>query len=201
MNQPLTPTLLIGNNTATEPRKELEDSGLFEIIPASIGKFVSGEPFTELHKGGEVVYAQNLARLKGARVYVLQSTSEPVADSFQHLLLMAHTLKYYGAADVTAICPFAAGLRQDRAFKDRFTSVAAVLFAQQMKAAGIDGDRWAKCARGARAIAAGHAGDHRRVHAGADGRGDDGFDAGGGTGGGGYRAAGGWVVGLVDQGG
>jgi len=139
MNKPLKPILLVGNNTAPETRKALEDSGLFDIIPASIGKFVSGEPFTELHKGGEAVFAQNLARLKDARVYVLQSTSEPVADSFQHLLLMAHTLKYYGAADVTAICPFAAGMRQDRAFKDRFTSVAAVLFAQQMKAAGIDG--------------------------------------------------------------
>lgn len=139
MNKPLKPLLLVGNNTAPETRKALEESGLFDIITASIGKFVSGEPFAELHKGEEKTYGENLARLKGSKVYVLQSTSEPVADSFQHLLLMAHTLKYFGAGDVTAICPFAAGLRQDRAFKDRFTSVAAVLFAQQMKAAGIDG--------------------------------------------------------------
>ena len=52
--------------------------------------------------------------------------------------MMAHSLKRYGAKEVTAVLPFAAFARQDREFKNRFTSVAAEFFPRQLKAAGVD---------------------------------------------------------------
>ncbi|MBI1215986.1 MAG: ribose-phosphate diphosphokinase [Alphaproteobacteria bacterium] len=132
------PILLIGNSISPETLNGLTADDRFEVITASIGKFGSGEPFAELMRGQEDAFAENLEKLKGRKVYILQSTAEPVADNTQHLLLMAHTLKQYGAGEVTAIMPFAAFMRQDRAFENRFTSIAADLFAHQLKSAGVD---------------------------------------------------------------
>ncbi|HYD19497.1 MAG TPA: ribose-phosphate diphosphokinase [Patescibacteria group bacterium] len=132
------PILLIGNSVSRETAEALRQDGRFDIITASIGKFDSDEPFVELMRGQEPDFEKNLAKLQGAKVYVLQSTGGPVSDNAQHLMLMANTLKEYGAAEVTAIVPFAAFMRQDRKFKNRFTSLAAGLFAKQLKAAGID---------------------------------------------------------------
>lgn len=138
MNKQLKPILLFGNSFSPDTAEALKASGLFDVIFASIGKFGSDEPFAELLQGEEARYDENLARLKGSTVYILQSTARPVSDNFQHLLLLADTAKLYGAAEVVALEPFAAGMRQDRPFKNRFTSVAAGLDAKQHQAGGID---------------------------------------------------------------
>lgn len=138
MNKDLKPILLLGPAVSPETAAILKADARFEVMTASIGTFDSGEPFVELYRGGEADFETNAARLKGAEVYIVQSTGEPVGDNSQHLLLMAHTLKYYGAKQVTALLPFAAFMRQDRSFKNRFTSVAADMFAKQLKTAGVD---------------------------------------------------------------
>jgi ribose-phosphate pyrophosphokinase len=132
------PILLIGNSISPETVRDLTQDGAFDIITASIGKFSSGEPFVELMRGQEEHFDENLGKLKGRQVFILQSTAEPVGDNAQHLLLMAHTLKQYGAGEITAIMPFAAYMRQDRPFENRFTSIAADLFARQLRSAGVD---------------------------------------------------------------
>lgn len=143
MNKPLKPLMLIGPNVSPETADAMRKDGRFEIITASIGKFPSGGLFVELFRDGAKLepekFPEHSALLKGAPVYVLQSTSEANNDHLQHLMLMGHTLKWYGAQRVTAIVPFLANLRQDRSLKDRFTSVAADLNARQMQASGIDG--------------------------------------------------------------
>lgn len=110
----------------------------FENIPASVGTFQSGETFSELFYGDNDNFEKNAARIKGAHVYVVQSTAAPVGDNVQHLLHMIHTLKFYGAEKVTAVLPFSAYARQDRAFGQRFTSVGADMLPKQLKAAGAD---------------------------------------------------------------
>ncbi len=139
MNKPLKPLLLLGNSIAPETAKEMVDSGRFDLLKgASIGKFGSDEPFVELMKGEEANFAANAERLKGSTVYLLQSTAAPVSDNCFHLMLMAHTAKRYGADKVVAVVPFAAFMRQDRPFKNRFTSVAADMWANVLKTAGVD---------------------------------------------------------------
>lgn len=110
----------------------------FERVTASVGSFQSGETYSELFYGDNDNFEKNADRIKGAHVYVVQSTAAPVGDNVQHLLHMVHTLKYYGAAKVTAVLPFAAYARQDRAFGQRFTSVGADMLPKQLKAAGAD---------------------------------------------------------------
>lgn len=133
------PLLLVGNGVSQSCVDDLCARGDFELLPATFGTFNSDEPFVELMRGQEKRHAANIDALQGRKVYVLQSTAAPVSRNVQHLLQAVHTLKHYGAAEVTAIMPFAAFMRQDRAFKERFTSIAADLFARQLKAAGADG--------------------------------------------------------------
>ncbi|MBI3440684.1 MAG: ribose-phosphate pyrophosphokinase-like domain-containing protein, partial [Proteobacteria bacterium] len=137
-NLPAKPLLVIGDNVSSEMAACLKQDPAFDIASASIGKFQSDEAFTELFYGEKADFDFNTERIKGSKAFVVQSTAEPVSDSLQHLLEMVHTLKYNGATEVTAVIPFVAFSRQDRAFDSRFTSVAADLFAKQLKAAGAD---------------------------------------------------------------
>lgn len=130
--------LVLGDSVSPETADYLRKNAYFDTAGASIGKFQSGEPFTEIFYGDEAHFAANAEKIKGAKVVVVQSTGEPVGDHVAHLLEMIHTLKAYGAAEVTAVVPFAAFSRQDRAFEGRFTSIAADLFARELKAAGAD---------------------------------------------------------------
>jgi ribose-phosphate pyrophosphokinase len=133
------PLLVLGNSVSEETADFLKTAGTFSSASASIGKFPSGEPFAEIFYGDKKNFAANAERIKGAECFVVQSTGEPVADNIQHLLLMIHTLKFYGAKKVTAIVPFLALSREDRAFPESFWSVGADLMAKQLKTAGADG--------------------------------------------------------------
>lgn len=137
-NVPKKPLLLIGNSASPESVETLKGSGYFDVVPASIGKFQSGEHYVEMFYGEQDKFAINAEKIKGAKAVVVQSTAGNVGDNIQYLLAMIHTLKYYGAAEVTAVLPFSAYARQDRAFENRFCSVSAELLPLQLKAAGVD---------------------------------------------------------------
>lgn len=138
MNKEQKPILLIGPQITPETADAFRKDGRFDVITASIGKFPSGGLFVELFRGEEKLHDGNLERLRGAKAYILQSAPESDPAAFQHLLTMAHTLKWYGVSKVTSVNPFLPNMRQDRSLKDRFTSVAADLTAKQMAASGID---------------------------------------------------------------
>lgn len=130
--------ILIGNSVSNNLKTALFAETSASELPASIGHFDSGEPFVELFHGDSEHFAEHARFLKGKHVHVVQSNGPPVADNTEHLLFMVHTLKRYGVKEVTVMLPFAAFARQDREFEGRFVSVAADLFAKQLKAAGAD---------------------------------------------------------------
>ncbi|MDD9900243.1 MAG: ribose-phosphate diphosphokinase [Alphaproteobacteria bacterium] len=132
------PLLFLGNSVSAETAATLKKDSRFDSVGGSIGKFQSGEHYAELFYGDTAHQKENADRIKGAKAVVVQSTAEPVGDNVSYLLGMIHTLKWHGAKDVTAVIPFAAYARQDRAFDNRLTSVEVDLFAKQLKAAGAD---------------------------------------------------------------
>lgn len=132
------PMVMVGPRMGREVGGYFKQNPDYDFIPASVGFFQSGESFSELYYGDEASFEKNAKRLKEARVFVVQSNAPPVGDNTQHLLQMIHTLKAYGAAEVTAVLPFAAYARQDRAFAGRFASISADLLPKQLKAAGAD---------------------------------------------------------------
>ncbi len=132
------PMVMVGPRMGREIGGYFKQNADYDFIPASVGFFQSGESFSELYYGDEASFEKNAKRLKGARVFVVQSNAPPVGDNTQHMLQMIHTLKAYGVAEVTAVVPFAAYARQDRAFGGRFASISADLLPKQLKAAGAD---------------------------------------------------------------
>lgn len=131
--------VIFGSNLSTDIRRAFTVSSLFNaVVPVSAGQFVSGESFTELFPKSAADFDRHTALLKDSHVVIVQSTSAPVNDSVMELLMLAHTAKHYGAEHVTAVIPFAAFARQDRAFPERFGSVAADLLPRIVHASGID---------------------------------------------------------------
>lgn len=131
--------VLLGNGLAPtlrdyfEARVRNDDS--VALLPASIGKFVSTEGFSEIKAMP--------ADLEGQPVTVLQSLAavgDHTANDFaMELLLAVRTLKRNGAGPVWVVMPFAAYGRQDRPFDGRMTSVAIDDFAFLLKQAGAQG--------------------------------------------------------------
>jgi ribose-phosphate pyrophosphokinase len=132
------PLIVAGPGVDSVSRETYAKDARFVAVPASVGTFQSGETFSEFFHGEEADFEKNAARLKGAHVFIVQSTASPVGNNVQHLLHMIHTAKFYGAARVTVALPFAAYARQDRAFDRRFASVGADMLPRQLKAAGAD---------------------------------------------------------------
>lgn len=134
--------IVIGSSVSPSLRGALQSlekqDTTFSVIDASVANFGSGEAFAELFFEQEDNHSENLEKLKGANVIIAQSTAQPVGDNCMQLMLAIATAKRYGAKSVTAVMPFAAFARQDRAFDNRFTSVAADDFPKLLKAAGAD---------------------------------------------------------------
>lgn len=137
-NTPPKPLLFMGDSVSPETAAILKRDGMFEIASGSIGKFQSGEHFVEIFYRDDEKPTNNKRKIEGAKAVVIQSTAEPVGDHIMHLLQMIHTLKLYGAAEVTVVIPFSAYARQDRPFEGRFTSEGADLLPKLLKTAGAD---------------------------------------------------------------
>ncbi len=75
--------------------------------------------------------------IRGADVFVVQSTSAPVNDNLMELLIMIDALKRASAGRINAVMPFYGYARQDRKSKSR-EPITAKLVANLIEAAGAD---------------------------------------------------------------
>ncbi len=91
---------------------------------AEVARFSDGE-----------VYVQILENVRGADVFVVQPTSEPVDEHLMELLLMIDALKRASARRITPVIPYFGYARQDRKDKPR-VPVSAKLVADLLTTAG-----------------------------------------------------------------
>ena len=89
-----------------------------------VNHFADGETLVEL---GESV--------RGKNIYVIQSTSKPVNESFMELLICLDALKRSSAGEITCIIPYFGYARQDRKALPR-QPITAKLVATLLEAAG-----------------------------------------------------------------
>ena len=75
--------------------------------------------------------------IRGAHVYIIQSTSSPVNDNLMELLIMIDALKRASAATVNIVMPYYGYARQDRKARSR-EPITAKLVANMITAAGAD---------------------------------------------------------------
>ena len=93
---------------------------------SKVGKFSDGE-----------VFVSTAETVRGADVFVVQSTCDPVNDNLMELLIMIDAFKRASAGRITAVIPYYGYARQDRKSKAR-DPISAKLVADLLTSAGAD---------------------------------------------------------------
>ena len=93
---------------------------------ARVGRFSDGETRIEIDES-----------VRGADVYVIQSTCTPVNDNLMELLIMIDALKRASAGSISAVVPYFGYARQDRKSAPR-APISARLVNDLLETAGIN---------------------------------------------------------------
>jgi len=109
---------------------ELVDSVCSHLgVPLSksvVKRFSDGEIMVEIHES-----------MRGMRVFVIQSTCDPVNTNLMELLILIDALKRASASEINAVIPYYGYARQDRKVAPR-APISAKLVADLLTAAGTD---------------------------------------------------------------
>ncbi len=105
--------------------------GISEAIGIPLGKatvkrFSDGEINVEIQES-----------VRGKKVFIIQSTSEPANENIMELLIMVDAFKRASAQSITAVIPYYGYARQDRKVAPR-APISAKLIADLLQIAGID---------------------------------------------------------------
>ena len=95
-----------------------------------------GEVIIQRFQDGEI-YVRFEESIRGADIFLVQSTSTPVNDSLMELLIMINAAKLASAHRITAVMPWYGYSRQDKKSSPR-EPITARLVAQLLEAAGVD---------------------------------------------------------------
>jgi ribose-phosphate pyrophosphokinase len=95
-----------------------------------------GEVNLETFANGEI-YVRFEESVRGADVFLVQSTSRPVNDNLVELLIMINAAKLASAHRITAVIPWYGYSRQDKKSAPR-EPITAKLIADVLEAAGVD---------------------------------------------------------------
>ena len=97
-----------------------------ELGECSCSHFADGECSISVHEP-----------VRGADVFIVQSTCKPVNDNLMELLVMIDAMRRASAGRITAVIPYFGYARQDRKAKGR-DPISAKLVANMIEAAGAD---------------------------------------------------------------
>lgn len=106
--------------------KEIADILGVSVGDSRVGTFSDGEISVDINE-----------TVRGADVFVVQSTNAPVNDNLMELLIMIDAFKRASAGRITAVIPYYGYARQDRKAKAR-DPITAKLVADIITAAGAD---------------------------------------------------------------
>lgn len=97
-----------------------------DLVKCDVKDFSDGEIFVQIHEN-----------VRGADVFVIQSTCPPVNDNLMELLVVIDALKRSSANRITAVIPYYGYARQDRKVQPR-VPISAKLVADLITTAGAD---------------------------------------------------------------
>jgi ribose-phosphate pyrophosphokinase len=116
--------VLVSGSSNPSLSNQISDFLDVPLVNPQIVRFANGEIFCEIEK-----------HVRGADVFIIQSTSLPVNDNLMELLIMIDALKRASATSITAVMPFYGYARQDRKSAPR-TPISAKLVADLLTVAG-----------------------------------------------------------------
>lgn len=116
--------VLVSGSSNPNLARQISDFLDVPLVDPQLIRFANGEIFCELEKN-----------VRGADVFVIQSTCTPVNDNLMELLIMIDALKRASANSITAVIPHYGYARQDRKVSPR-TPISAKLVADLITVAG-----------------------------------------------------------------
>ena len=117
---------LVAGNSNPKLAAGIADYLKTPLAKAVVKRFADGEVFVEIQEN-----------VRGADVFVLQSTSAPANDHLMELLIIIDALRRSSARRITAVIPYYGYARQDRKPGPR-TPISAKLVANLITRAGAD---------------------------------------------------------------
>ena len=116
--------VLVSGSSNQSLSSQISDYLDVPLVNPQLVRFANGEIFCEIEK-----------HVRGADVFVIQSTCSPVNDNLMELLIMIDALKRASATSITTVIPFYGYARQDRKASPR-TPISAKLVADLITVAG-----------------------------------------------------------------
>ncbi len=94
---------------------------------ADVGQFSDGEVAVEVKEN-----------VRGADVFIIQSTCQPTNDNLMELIVMIDAMRRSSAGRITAVVPYFGYARQDRRVRSSRVPISAKVVADMMTGVGVD---------------------------------------------------------------
>ena len=118
---------IFAGNATPELAKKIADRLYISLGKAKVGSFSDGEISVEITEN-----------VRGADVFIIQSTCAPTNDNIMELIVMIDALRRASAGRITAVIPYFGYSRQDRRVRSARVPITAKVVADFLSSVGVD---------------------------------------------------------------
>ncbi|WP_163934279.1 ribose-phosphate pyrophosphokinase [Paraferrimonas sp. SM1919] len=118
---------LFAGNATPELAKKIADRLFCKLGDCVVGRFSDGEISVQINEN-----------VRGADVFIIQSTCAPTNDNLMELIVMVDALRRASAGRITAVIPYFGYARQDRRVRSARVPITAKVVADFLSSVGVD---------------------------------------------------------------
>ncbi|TCP97808.1 ribose-phosphate pyrophosphokinase [Cricetibacter osteomyelitidis] len=118
---------LFTGNATPELAKRISERLYTSLGDATVGRFSDGEIQVQINEN-----------VRGADVFIIQSTCAPTNDNLMELIVMVDALRRASAGRITAVIPYFGYARQDRRVRSARVPITAKVVADFLSSVGVD---------------------------------------------------------------
>lgn len=118
---------IFAGNATPELAEQVADRLYITLGDAKVGSFSDGEISVEINEN-----------VRGADVFIIQSTCSPTNDNLMELIVMVDALRRASAGRITAVMPYFGYARQDRRVRSARVPITAKVVADFLSSVGVD---------------------------------------------------------------
>ena len=118
---------LFAGNATPELAKRIAKHLYTSLGDATVGRFSDGEIQVQINEN-----------VRGADVFIIQSTCAPTNDNLMELVVMVDALRRASAGRITAVIPYFGYARQDRRGRSARVPITAKVVADFLSSVGVD---------------------------------------------------------------
>ncbi|MBO6257937.1 MAG: ribose-phosphate pyrophosphokinase [Succinivibrio sp.] len=118
---------LFAGNATPELATKIADRLYTRLGNATVGRFSDGEIQVQINEN-----------VRGADVFILQSTCAPTNDNLMELIVMIDAMRRASAGRITAVVPYFGYARQDRRLRSARVPITAKVVADLLSSVGVD---------------------------------------------------------------